>query len=133
MQSECTHLYLATLLDRDLISLAVAHAMLASAACYSKSSIMLQVLYFQESIARCSSDSCKCDMLMHRYGARIPQDAVKSLRLCLTHMWKQEGVKGFYKGSLPSIIKAAPSAAVTFATYEFVIRYFAMTNAQGTK
>lgn len=42
-------------------------------------------------------------------------------------MWQREGIKGFYKGSLPSIIKAAPSAAVTFATYEFVIGYAATT------
>lgn len=62
-----------------------------------------------------------------RYGARISQDAVKSLRLCLQQMWRREGIKGFYKGSLPSIIKAAPSAAVTFATYEFVIGYAATT------
>lgn len=66
---------------------------------------------------------------LHRYGARISQDAVKSLRLCLQHMWQREGIKGFYKGSLPSIIKAAPSAAVTFATYEFVIGYAATTMA----
>lgn len=44
-------------------------------------------------------------------------------------MWQREGIKGFYKGSLPSIIKAAPSAAVTFATYEFVIGYAAATMA----
>lgn len=65
-----------------------------------------------------------------RYGARISQDAVKSLRLCLTRIWQQEGVRGFYKGSLPSIIKAAPSAAVTFATYEFVLRYIAATSVR---
>lgn len=45
-------------------------------------------------------------------------------------MWQREGIKGFYKGSLPSIIKAAPSAAVTFATYEFVIGYAATTMAK---
>ena len=64
-----------------------------------------------------------------RYGARITPDAVKSLRLCLQQIWHREGIRGFYKGSLPSIIKAAPSAAVTFATYEFVIGYAAMTMA----
>ena len=65
----------------------------------------------------------------YRYGARISQDVVKSLRLCLQQMWQREGIKGFYKGSLPSIIKAAPSAAITFATYEFVIGYAATTMA----
>lgn len=65
--------------------------------------------------------------LLYRYGARISRDAVKSLRLCLQQIWQREGIKGFYKGSLPSIIKAAPSAAVTFATYEFVIGYAATT------
>lgn len=68
-----------------------------------------------------------------RYGARISQDAVKSLRLCLQQIWQHEGIAGFYKGSLPSIIKAAPSAAVTFATYEFVIGYTAMMMAKQDK
>jgi Mitochondrial carrier protein len=32
------------------------------------------------------------------------------------------GMRGLYKGALPSIMKSAPAAAVTFATYELCIR-----------
>ncbi len=31
-------------------------------------------------------------------------------------------MRGLYKGALPSIMKSAPAAAVTFATYELCIR-----------
>lgn len=60
-----------------------------------------------------------------RYGQRVGQETVKTLRTCLTQIYQREGIRGFYKGALPSLIKAAPSAAVTFATYEFVVAYLA--------
>jgi solute carrier family 25 thiamine pyrophosphate transporter 19 len=46
---------------------------------------------------------------------------MKTLSSCLKAIWQKEGIRGLYKGSLPSIIKAAPSAAVTFSTYEFFL------------
>ena len=56
-----------------------------------------------------------------RYGARVRPESVKSLPACLAQMYSKEGVRGLYKGSLPSILKAAPSAAVTFTAYEIVL------------
>lgn len=56
-----------------------------------------------------------------QYGARVRAESVKSLPACLAHMYSKEGICGLYKGSLPSILKAAPSAAVTFTAYEFVL------------
>ena len=33
---------------------------------------------------------------------------------------KNEGIRGFYKGMLPNLLKVAPSVAIAFVTYEFV-------------
>ena len=56
-----------------------------------------------------------------KYGARVQAESVKSLPACLRHIWQREGLRGLYKGSLPSILKAAPSAAITFTAYEFIL------------
>ena len=39
---------------------------------------------------------------------------------CAGKIWKREGVAGFFKGSIPNAIRVAPSAAITFVTYEMV-------------
>lgn len=57
-----------------------------------------------------------------RYGASVTTELVRTLPGCLSHIWRTEGVRGLYKGALPSIMKSAPAAAVTFATYELCIR-----------
>lgn len=57
------------------------------------------------------------------YGARVSQEAVRSLPACLHQIWVKEGVRGLFKGSTPSVIKAAPAAATTFATYELIMRF----------
>ena len=40
----------------------------------------------------------------------------------LVHHLRKEGIRGLYKGALPSIIKAAPAAAVTFSAYEAALK-----------
>lgn len=57
-----------------------------------------------------------------KYGRRISAEAVRSLPQCCKEILQKEGIAGFYKGALPSVIKAAPAAAVTFATYELMVR-----------
>ena len=37
----------------------------------------------------------------------------------LRTIFQQEGVRGFYKGMTPNLIKVAPSMAIAFVTYEF--------------
>ena len=54
---------------------------------------------------------------------RVTADAVHSLRQVLGDIVAKEGVAGLFKGAMPSIIKAAPSAAVTFAAYEFILNW----------
>mmetsp|Transcript_24736 Transcript_24736/g.53952 ORF Transcript_24736/g.53952 Transcript_24736/m.53952 type:complete len:375 (+) Transcript_24736:90-1214(+) len=59
-----------------------------------------------------------------RYGARVEQGfAFKSLRQGLVDIYRKEGMSGLWKGSVPSIIKAAPSAAITFSAYEVVLTW----------
>lgn len=57
-----------------------------------------------------------------RYGQRVAESTANSLAACLKDIVAKEGIAGFYKGALPSIIKAAPSAAVTFACYDLFFR-----------
>ncbi|KAG2497711.1 hypothetical protein HYH03_004448 [Edaphochlamys debaryana] len=57
-----------------------------------------------------------------RYGARVEAGfALRSLGASLVHIARTEGVAGLWKGSIPSIAKAAPSAAITFAAYDAVL------------
>ncbi|GAB4822585.1 hypothetical protein N2152v2_009631 [Parachlorella kessleri] len=60
-----------------------------------------------------------------RYGQRIPEEVCRSLPALIRDIYRREGLRGLYKGALPSIIKAAPAAAVTFAAYEVVLRAMA--------
>ncbi|VFQ64659.1 unnamed protein product [Cuscuta campestris] len=54
-----------------------------------------------------------------RYGARVELNAYKNMYDALKRILAQEGWGGLYKGIVPSIVKAAPAGAVTFAAYEF--------------
>lgn len=40
---------------------------------------------------------------------------------CTTKIWRNEGIYGFFKGCITNALRVAPSAAVTFVTYEFVL------------
>jgi solute carrier family 25 (mitochondrial folate transporter), member 32 len=41
---------------------------------------------------------------------------------CVTKTWKQEGVRGFFRGLIPNAMKVAPSSALTFVVYEEVLK-----------
>ena len=64
-----------------------------------------------------------------RYGRRVPAEAATSLSRCLAEIHAREGFAGLYKGALPSIMKAAPAAAVTFAAYDIVLKLLAARDA----
>lgn len=69
-----------------------------------------------------------------RYGKRISDNSVSSLSYCLREIIAKEGVAGLYKGALPSLLKAAPSAAVTFACYDlFFSRFMAVASSKTDK
>jgi len=40
---------------------------------------------------------------------------------CVRRIGKREGLRGFFKGCLPNALRVAPSAAITFVTYESVL------------
>jgi solute carrier family 25 thiamine pyrophosphate transporter 19 len=66
-----------------------------------------------------------------KYGARIDQQlAVKPLFSCLAEIYSAEGIRGLWKGSIPSIIKAAPAAAVTFTAYEVLLSWLLAAQQQ---
>lgn len=56
------------------------------------------------------------------YGERVSSQVAASFLMCLQSIAQKEGLGGFYKGAMPSLLKAAPSAAVTFACYDFFLR-----------
>lgn len=58
------------------------------------------------------------------YGRRIPLSASRSMISCLHEIARYEGIGGFYKGALPSVLKAAPAAAITLACYDLVYNLF---------
>lgn len=43
----------------------------------------------------------------------------------LTGVWKRDGIRGWFRGVTPSLMKAAPNSAITFAVYETAKRAFA--------
>lgn len=57
------------------------------------------------------------------YGQRVGLETTQSLTRCLAGIYRQEGVAGLYKGTVPSLLKAGPSAAITFAAYELILRW----------
>jgi solute carrier family 25 thiamine pyrophosphate transporter 19 len=55
------------------------------------------------------------------YGARVDTSFVlNSLAKSLVGIYRAEGFAGLWKGSLPSIIKAAPNSAVSFMVYDMI-------------
>jgi solute carrier family 25 folate transporter 32 len=40
---------------------------------------------------------------------------------CVKRIVRNEGVSGFFKGCLTNAIRVAPSAAITFVVYEWVL------------
>lgn len=57
-----------------------------------------------------------------RYGERIESKAYGNMFFAIRRIVEREGWMGLYKGTFPSVIKAAPAAAITFTVYESVIR-----------
>lgn len=53
-----------------------------------------------------------------------PQDArYRSMRDCFAQTWRAEGARGFWKGIAPTLLRAMPVSACTFATVEATMRF----------
>ncbi|KAJ3576490.1 hypothetical protein NP233_g396 [Leucocoprinus birnbaumii] len=48
------------------------------------------------------------------------QSAFQRIMAIASDMWKQEGVRSFYKGITPRVLRVAPGQAIVFAVYERV-------------
>jgi solute carrier family 25 phosphate transporter 23/24/25/41 len=35
-------------------------------------------------------------------------------------MWRDEGIRGFYRGMIPNYLKVVPSISITFLVYEWM-------------
>ena len=55
--------------------------------------------------------------------------AFQRISIIAGDMWKQEGVKSFYKGITPRVLRVAPGQAIVFAVYERVRKVIESMNA----
>ena len=60
-----------------------------------------------------------------RYGERVAAAEFSSFASAVGTILRKEGVRGFYKGLTPGLIKSAPASAITFAAYEAASRFVA--------
>eukprot|EP01138_Halocafeteria_seosinensis_P013144 gb/GECG01013424.1/.p1 GENE.gb/GECG01013424.1/~~gb/GECG01013424.1/.p1 ORF type:complete len:345 (+),score=8.76 gb/GECG01013424.1/:1-1035(+) len=51
-----------------------------------------------------------------------PFPRYSSLANCLTIMLREEGIRGFYRGFTPSLVKVIPSTSISFMLYEFTLK-----------
>ena len=47
---------------------------------------------------------------------------------CIQKIWKLEGIRGYFRGVVPNALKVAPSAALTFFTYEETLKLLQTNN-----
>ena len=59
---------------------------------------------------------------LQKATATAGQSAFQRISAIALDMWKQEGVRSFYKGITPRVLRVAPGQAIVFAVYERVSR-----------
>jgi solute carrier family 25 citrate transporter 1 len=59
---------------------------------------------------------------LQRTPAEPGQTAMGRITMIATQMWKQEGIRAFWMGITPRVMRVAPGQAVTFAVYEYLKR-----------
>jgi solute carrier family 25 (mitochondrial citrate transporter), member 1 len=57
---------------------------------------------------------------LQKNPAQPGETAISRITNIASEMWKQEGVRSFYKGITPRVMRVAPGQAVTFTVYEFL-------------
>lgn len=63
------------------------------------------------------------DVIKSKYQADdIQNPKYKSLKHCATEIYRTAGVKGFYSGLVPCLMRAPPANAATFLGFELVVR-----------
>ncbi|KAF8525969.1 mitochondrial carrier domain-containing protein [Hysterangium stoloniferum] len=59
---------------------------------------------------------------LQKSSAAEGESALTRITAIAKEMWRQEGVKSFYKGITPRVLRVAPGQAIVFAVYERVRR-----------
>ena len=54
-------------------------------------------------------------VLSYESSSSVPSLSLKS---CVKEIYHMEGVRGFYRGLLPTMLKSVAATAVTFASFE---------------
>lgn len=57
---------------------------------------------------------------LQRMPAEEGQTAMQRITQIASQMWKQEGIRAFWMGITPRVMRVAPGQAVTFAVYEYL-------------
>ena len=57
---------------------------------------------------------------LQRMPAEPGQSAMQRITMIASQMWKQEGLRAFWMGITPRVMRVAPGQAVTFAVYEYL-------------
>jgi solute carrier family 25 citrate transporter 1 len=57
---------------------------------------------------------------LQKSQAEKGKSAFQRITLIASEMWRQEGVRSFYKGITPRVLRVAPGQAIVFAVYERV-------------
>ena len=59
---------------------------------------------------------------LQRMPAEAGSTAMGRIMIIANQMWKQEGIRAFWMGITPRVMRVAPGQAVTFAVYEYLKR-----------
>lgn len=70
--------------------------------------------------AFCSTSDNVCHTGLQKSSAVAGQSALQRITAIGSDMWKREGVRSFYKGITPRVLRVAPGQAIVFAVYERV-------------
>ena len=73
-------------------------------------------------IASYPFDVVKSKMQTDGFGGSGGQQRYKTMRDCFAQTWRTEGLRGFWKGIGPTLARAMPVSAGTFAVVELVMR-----------
>ncbi|CDF37268.1 unnamed protein product [Chondrus crispus] len=58
-------------------------------------------------------------------GKRNTSSPYRGIAHVLSRIWRREGLRGWFRGTAPSLVKAAPNSAITFTVYEMTRGYCA--------
>jgi len=58
-----------------------------------------------------------------QYQHNSDPNRYKSIADAVSRIYREEGWRGFYRGMVPNLLRIAPSTAITFTSYEMLVRW----------